>query len=137
MAEQEAPELPFRLLRAPLGEGCLGLRKLITGTACRVWICGQHPLRASRIAQGQQHIGLQLRRLGIEDAVRIAVRKAAQQSLGCGFVARRVVSLGAQKIRVVGQLLASLPGLAQARFRLGIALVHQICVAAAAASPAC
>ena len=48
--------------------------------------------------------GLQLRRLGIEDAVGIAVGKAVQNGLGGGIVAGLVAGLGVKKIRVVGQL---------------------------------
>ncbi len=131
MAQQQLLESALRRCCLAQRKLYLSLRKLKAGAVLggQPRSLRQHLLRPGGIVQGQQHVGLQLRRLRIEDAVRIAVNEAAQQGLGGSFVARIVAGLRAQKISVVGQLLAGLPRQAQARLGLSIALVQQISVA--------
>ena len=87
------------------------------------------PAAPSWIAHGQQHVGLQLGRLGIEDAFGIAVGKAVQDRLGSGIVAGIVACLGVKKIGVVGELSVCMPGRGERGFRFGIAFVEQVRVA--------
>ena len=89
----------------------------------------QHLARRGDISHGQQNGGLQLRLLGVEDAVRIALGKAVQNFFGDRIVTRRVACLGVEKIYVVGQFPIAAPRLRQRRFRIGIALVEQVRVA--------
>ena len=131
MAEQQPLEDALGILGLPQREGHLTLGKLEARTAGG-GRCGglrQHLLSGCGIARGKQHASLQFRRLGNEDAVGIAGRKAAQQGFGSGFVPRFVVGFGAQKVGVVGQLLAGLSSLAQIGFSLRVPLVKKIGVA--------
>ena len=81
---------------------------------------------SGRIALRQQDVGFEFRGLQVEDAVRIALIESVQQRLGRCLVALVRARLGGQKIRIVRQLLAVLPRLAQVGSRIRITLVQQV-----------
>ena len=126
-----------QLLEGPLRPGCLAelqlhlpKDELKAGAGCgRTANLRQHPLSSRGIVHRQKHCRLELRRLGVEDAVGIAARETAQQSLRGRLIACFMTRLGAQEIRVVGQFFSGLARLAQALLRFAVALVCQIGVA--------
>ena len=131
MGQQKPLVKPLGRLGLPQHERNLPFCKLIAGTVGRRSIGGrsQHPLCAGRVIRRQQRAGFQLRRLVNEDAVGIPLRKPAQRCLGSRVIARLVIGARREKIRVIGQFLACLPRLAEARDRLGVVFVQQVRVA--------
>ena len=131
MGQQKPLVKPLGRLGLPQHERSFPLCKLIAGSVCgcRIGGCRQHPLCAGWVVHSQQRAGFQLRRLINEDAVGIPLGKPTQRCLGCRIIARLVIDARGEKIRVVGQLLARLPRLAEARDRIGVALVQQVRVA--------
>ena len=131
MGQQKPLVKPLGRLGLPQHERSFPLCKLIAGSVCgcRIGGCRQHPLCAGWVVHSQQRAGFQLRRLINEDAVGIPLGKPTQRCLGCRIIARLVIDARGEKIRVVGQLLARLPRLAEALDRFGVALVQQVRVA--------
>jgi len=130
MSQQQSLVEACRLLLLAQIEGGLSLRKLVAGTkrGCSLSRGGQYALGSGSILQRQQNLCLQLRRLGHEDALWIALGKAVQQRRGCLLIAHIMIGARIQKIGVVGQLSARLPRQSKIGNRLAVTLVEQISV---------
>ncbi len=86
----------------------------------------QNLARRGQVVHPEQHVGLEYRRLVVEDAFRIAIGKSVQNVLRSGIVAGCMAGLGVEKVHVVAQLSVGAASLRQRGLGLCIAFIQQI-----------
>ena len=89
----------------------------------------QHPERGLRVAVGEVEVGEKHRRVGGEDAARMAVGEVVQQAVGGGALVGGEGGLRAQVVGVVAQGVGRAGGHAVGVGGVGEALIHHVGVA--------